>query len=98
LNGDKSDEFVLLTVSSGLVYENHAGQWVLAADIYLRSAGWSKSKFAGAIIGELNKGNLSATTPKWNDLSIGGRAFRVVVRAPAADGIPRPSYIPPPQE
>jgi hypothetical protein len=98
LNGDKSDEFVLLTVSCGLVYEHHAGQWVLAADIYPRSAGWSKSKFAGAIIDELNKGNLSATTPKWNDLSIGGRAFRVVVRAPAADGIPRPSYIPPPQE
>jgi hypothetical protein len=29
------------------------------------------------LIGELTRGNLSADTPKWNDLTLGGYRFRV---------------------
>jgi hypothetical protein len=39
--------------------------------------------FAGAIIGELAKGNVSASAPKWKDLSIGGHVFRVTEIAQA---------------
>ena len=80
LKGDSADEFVLLTAHRGLVYENLAGQWMLAGDIYPRSLGSPQLDFNGAIIGELVKGNVSATASKWKELSIGGHAFRVTPR------------------
>jgi hypothetical protein len=95
LNGDKSDEFVFLTTYGGLVYESRAGRWVLVGGIN-RSSHPGTLEFAGVkldLIGELSKGNFSATTPKWKELSIGGHVFRVIPHEPAAEE-PPPSYIP----
>ncbi len=71
LNGDQSEEFVLLGNFRGLAYEKRAGRWVLAGEI-------------GCCIGsgfdlnaELTKGNYSVSTRKWNDLRIGGQVFTV---------------------
>jgi hypothetical protein len=96
LNGDKSDEFVLLTASRGLVYVNHAGHWDLAADIYPQFIGLCKSNFEKAILGELAKDNMSAVPPAWNDLSIGGHRLRVNPhREPTTENCP-PQYVPAP--
>jgi hypothetical protein len=97
LNGDKSDEFVFLAAYGGLVYENRGGRWVLVGGINRQSSHPGTLEFAGVkldLIGELTKGNFSATTPKWNELSIGGHVFRVIPHEPAAEEAPAPSYIP----
>jgi hypothetical protein len=76
LNRDNSEEFVFLTDSSGLVYENRAGQWVRVGSLYA-----DRSESAGRngwdLFGQLAKGNVAATSPKWNDLSIGDQKFKV---------------------
>jgi hypothetical protein len=77
LNGDKSDEFVLLTAYRGLVYENQAGHWMLAGNIVLMSTGQPGADFNRTVIRELTQGNVSALTPKWSELSVGGRVYRV---------------------
>jgi hypothetical protein len=72
LNGDHSEEFVLARAfSRGLVYERRAGQWVLAATINRQSAA------ALNLNAELEKGNYAVSTPKWNELLIGGQVFGV---------------------
>jgi hypothetical protein len=76
LNGDNSEEFVFLTDKSGLVYAHRAGQWVLAGSLYV-DLSISSGGFGWDLIGELAKGNIAATPPQWNDLSIGGRKFVV---------------------
>jgi hypothetical protein len=72
LNGDKIDEFVFLASHHGLVYEKRAGRWVFAANIVRQDAAGKLD-----LIGELARGNLSAITPKWNELMLGGYRFRV---------------------
>ena len=72
LNGDKIDEFVFLASNRGLVYEKRAGRWVFAADIARQGAAGKLD-----LIGELSRGNLTITTPKWNELTLGGFRFRV---------------------
>jgi Domain of unknown function (DUF4153) len=83
LKGDGSDEFVFLDARRGLVYENRGGRWTLAGDIFPQPRSSSPSDFAGAIIAELAKGNVSATAPTWKELSIGGHVFRVTEVAQA---------------
>jgi len=77
LNGDGSDEFVFLAARHGLVYENRGGRWALVGDIFPQPRISPPSDFAGAIVAELARGNVSATAPKWKELSIGGHVFRV---------------------
>jgi hypothetical protein len=77
LNGDKSDEFVLLTPYRGLVYEKQSDHWAQAAIVLPMSSSQPELDFNRAIIDELAKGNVSAVTPKWNELSIGGHVLRV---------------------
>jgi hypothetical protein len=76
LNRDNAEEFVFLTDSSGLVYEHRAGQWVRVGSLYA-----DRSESAGRhdwdLFGQLAKGNIAATPPKWNDLSIGDQKFKV---------------------
>jgi Domain of unknown function (DUF4153) len=72
LNGDKVDEFVFLAAHRGLLYEKRAGRWMFVADLTRQSVGGQLD-----LIGELTKGNLSADTPKWNELTLGGYRFRV---------------------
>jgi Domain of unknown function (DUF4153) len=71
LNGDQSEEFVLANAARGLVYERRAGQWALAATIDRHSAA------ALNLNAELEKGNYAVSTPKWNELLIGGQVFGV---------------------
>jgi hypothetical protein len=76
LNHDNSEEFVFLTDSSGLVYEKRAGQWVRVGSLYAdrpESAG----RYDWDLFGQLDKGNVAATPPKWNDLSIGDQKFKL---------------------
>ncbi|MGC2029520.1 MAG: hypothetical protein WA642_05845 [Steroidobacteraceae bacterium] len=72
LNGDKIDEFVFLASRRGLVYEKRAGRWVFAADVVRQGAAGKLD-----LIGELTRGNAAVTTPKWNELMLGGYRFRV---------------------
>ena len=77
LNDDNSDEFVFLTSSRGLVYEKREGHWVLVGAVTARPDDLSRTL---DLLGELAKGNMSAAAPKWKELSIGGRRFRVDAR------------------
>ena len=63
---------MFLAANRGLVYEKRAGRWVFAADIARQGAGGKLD-----LIGELTRGNLAVTTPKWNELMLGGYRFRV---------------------
>ena len=72
LNGDKIDEFVFLASHRGLVYEKRGGRWVFAADIACQCAPGKLD-----LIGELTRGSLAVTTPKWNELTLGGFRFRM---------------------
>ncbi len=76
LKRDNSEEFVFLTDSRGLVYENRAGQWVRVASLYADRSD-SASRYGWDLFDQLAKGNVAATPPKWNDLSIGDQKFRV---------------------
>jgi Domain of unknown function (DUF4153) len=78
LNGDKSEEFLFLSEGRGLVYEKRAGRWVLAGDAFAQGTQPTKPKWD--LVGELDKGDLTVTPPTWNELSIGGRKFRVESR------------------
>jgi hypothetical protein len=37
----------------------------------------SASRYGWDLLGELAKGNMAATPPRWNDLSIGDQKFKV---------------------
>jgi len=77
LNDDNSDEFVFLTANRGLVYERREGHWVLVGAMSAKSGDFSQRL---DLLGELAKGNMSTAAPKWKELSIGGRRFRVDAR------------------
>jgi hypothetical protein len=77
LNDDNSDDFVFLTSSRGLVYEKREGHWLLVGAMTPNPDDFSRKL---DLLGELAKGNMSATQPKWKELSIGGRRFRVDAR------------------
>jgi Domain of unknown function (DUF4153) len=83
LNGDNSDEFVLMTFTSpsrGRVYENRQGQWQYRGDvielfgIFGARAGTSAG---GYVLDELNKGNVTSSPSKWSDLLIGTHRYRI---------------------
>jgi hypothetical protein len=78
LNGDHVEDFVFLIACRGLVYEKRAGRWVFAGHAACQSGGNLD------LIGELSKGDFAATAPLWNDLSIGGRTFRITAAVPSA--------------
>jgi hypothetical protein len=77
LNVDGSDEFVFLTANHGLVYEKREGHWLLVGAMDASPDDFSRKL---DLVGELAKGNMSATAPQWKELSIGGRRFRVDAR------------------
>jgi Domain of unknown function (DUF4153) len=77
LNDDNSDEFVFLTSNRGLVYEKREGHWLLVGAMTTKPDDLSRKL---DLLGELAKGNMSTTQPKWKELSIGGRRFRVDAR------------------
>jgi hypothetical protein len=84
LDGDGVDEFVLLTANHGIVYARREGGWNLVADANPISFG---PQWKSGLLDELAKGNVSATAPKWKELSIGSRTFTVSGRGGRAIGI-----------
>jgi hypothetical protein len=74
LNGDQTDEFVLLTRFSGSVYANRQGQWIDVGTISSFAAG--NVDFT-KLTGELEKGDFAASKSKWDDLTIGGRSYPI---------------------
>ena len=73
LNSDGVEEFVLLSLDSGWVFEQRDGQWILAGYTYGVFPLKDRANAHGALAG----GNFSAVTPQWKHLSIGGWQFRV---------------------
>jgi hypothetical protein len=77
LNGDGTDEFVVLGTYTGLLYQHDAGRWVLAGHMIPRAGGMSRADFERRVIGELAVGHVSTAPSKWNELSIGDVKLRV---------------------
>jgi hypothetical protein len=77
LNGDQTEEFVLLMRYSGLVFANRGGRWVRVATLFNPVAGGGKEWLLDSAAGEMEKGNIAATKPQWNDLTIGAQTFHV---------------------
>jgi hypothetical protein len=73
LDGDDVEEFVLLFIGGGLVYENRDGQWARVGRLYVTkpSSSWETVRH------DLEAGNYSAIVPRWKRLSIGGQEFQV---------------------
>lgn len=75
LNADGTDEFVILTKDSGVVYERQAGRWVPAGNIVPEFAYSARRDLD--LAAELTKGRIAAIPPKWKDLSVDGFLFSV---------------------
>lgn len=73
LNGDGVDEFMLLHVGGGWIFEHRDTAWVFAATTtnFGVTDQWDRIRDA------LQKGDFAVRTPRWNEISIGGRDFRI---------------------
>jgi hypothetical protein len=73
LSGSGEDEFVLLMNDGGAVYKHLPTGWHNVG--YISSVGnappWK------ALLKDLQRGNIAATTPRWKDLLIGTQRFQV---------------------
>jgi len=74
LNSDGVEEFVLMSTNLGWAFEQHDGEWRSIGRVWNQTpAGitWQPIRDAAA------RSEISAVTPQWQELSIGGRKFRV---------------------
>lgn len=73
LQGDGADEFVLLSVNGGPVYQNRGGHWQYVG--MLNPDGmpvpWP------ILLKALSGGGVTTAVPAWKDLSVGGHLYRV---------------------
>lgn len=85
LDGDGVDEFVLLTATRGVAFQNRAGGWELIGQVVAEiPAPWGKN-----LLSDLTQGNVVASVPRWRELSVGPRRFRINEPAEhSAVGIP----------
>lgn len=73
LDGDGVDEFVLLTASRGLAFQYRAGGWEVIGEVVTENpAPWGKN-----LLSDLTRGNVVALVPRWRELSVGPRRFRI---------------------
>ena len=77
LDGDDEDEFVLLTQWRGLAFAHNESGWTKVAEFYYASDEMSWE----TMLGNLERGDFKAVTPKWNELRIGARKFNLVQRS-----------------
>jgi hypothetical protein len=73
LNGDGVDEFILLRLGGGPVYQSRSGQWVYVGRAYPVGvlSSWPE------LLGEIARGDFAATPPRWKELSVGSHRFRI---------------------
>jgi hypothetical protein len=73
LDGDGSEEFVLLSAGGGPVYQNRGGTWQLAGQLFPdgKMAPWNTLAKAMA------DGSISAAPPAWKDLALGSHHYRL---------------------
>lgn len=73
LQGDGSDEFVLLSVNGGPVYQNRGGHWQYVGMLFAAGmiAPWP------ILLKSLSGGDVTAVVPPWKDLSVGNHLYRV---------------------
>jgi hypothetical protein len=73
LDGDGTDEFILLTPAGGPVYQVRAGRWEYIGGLYSEGAGlpWSE------VLAQLARGNIATTMPQWRDVKLGSQRLRV---------------------
>ena len=76
LDGDGSDEFILLSEGAGFLYQNRAGSWQYVGRLYLdgMTPGWP------ALIKALSAGDVTTVAPPWKDLSVGSHRYRLFPR------------------
>jgi hypothetical protein len=74
LNSDGVEEFVLVSTNLGWAFEQHDGEWRSIGRVWNQTpAGKAWQQVRDAVV----RGEISAVTPQWHELSIGGRRFRV---------------------
>jgi Domain of unknown function (DUF4153) len=73
LDGGGTDEFVVLSALGGPVYQSRSGHWQYIGRV--RPEGFTHSW--QALLPELAHGNISATVPRWKELSVGPHRFRM---------------------
>lgn len=74
LDGDGTDEFILLIPWGGRVYQNHGGHWEYIG--ILRSDG--RAPPWNALMKALSDGTVTAAPHSWKDLLVGDHRYRVV--------------------
>ncbi len=74
LGGDGTEEFVLLSVGGGPVYQNRGGRWEYVGRLYPDGITGSWPTLVKALSG----GNINAVTPPWKDLQVGADRYRMV--------------------
>jgi hypothetical protein len=78
LNGDATDEFVLLLAHQAFAYEQRDGAWVLLGTMLGgRLPGARTDNGTADLINDIQQGRISISPPKWSDLLIGGRRYRL---------------------
>jgi len=75
LNGDKTDEFVLVFANQALAYEHRQGEWVFIGTMFDARAPGTRS--GESIADDVVQGRVTVDRPKWNDLMIGTRRYRL---------------------
>lgn len=78
LNGDGTDEFVLLLAHQAFAYEQRDGAWVLLGTMFGgRLPGARTDNGTADLVNDIQQGRISISPPKWSDLLIGGRRYRL---------------------
>lgn len=74
LGDDGTEEFVLLSVGGGPVYQKRGGRWQYVGRLYAdgTTGSWS------ALVKALSGGNINAVTPPWKELQVGVDRYRMV--------------------
>lgn len=74
LDGDGSDEFVLLSLSGGRLYQSRDGHWKYVGALY--SQGMMMAS-GSELTKALSDGQVSAVAQPWKDLAVGDHRYRV---------------------
>jgi Domain of unknown function (DUF4153) len=73
LDGDGTEEFVLLSAAGGPVYQNRGGQWEFVGRLSPEGMPASWPALEKALTG----GSIAAVEPAWKDLSVGTHRYRI---------------------